>query len=90
VTDADPGRDAGAINGHASTHADIELPNGHANASSANRHASATQEHAGATPHADIAASNGYAGAPTRHTEAAAAAYGHADLPSDCGCHRNA
>jgi len=36
VTYADPGRDAGTINRDAGAHADIELPNGHADVGSAN------------------------------------------------------
>lgn len=98
MTDANPGRVAGTINGHAGTHADIGLSDGHADTSfayghadngSINRYASATHEHAGTTC-TDNSPPNGYASAPARHTDAAATAYGHADLLADCGHCRNA
>jgi len=96
VTDANPGRDAGTTNRHAGAHADIELPNGHADARSADRYADSTNRYTstthgnGGATHADIDSPNGYASAPACHTDAAAAAYGHADLPTDCSCYRDA
>ena len=96
MTYADPGRDAGTINGHAGAHADVELPDGHTDAGSAdgnthsanrhtdvgstNRYASISYGHGSAR--ADMDSANGYA-------DAAAAAYGHANLPADCGRYRN-
>jgi hypothetical protein len=85
VTDADPGRVAGTINGHArSTYTDIGLSNRHADTSSANRYANATHEHANTT-YADNRSPNGYASASTHRTDATTAAHDHANLPGDCG-----
>jgi len=90
VTDADPGRVAGTINGHTrGAHTDIGLSDGHASATNryagtadghagaADRYASSTDGHAGAA-HGDIGSPNGHAGTAACHADAAAVAHRHA------------
>jgi len=88
VTDADPGRVAGTINGHTrGTHTDIGLSDGHASATNrytggadagaADRYASSTYGHGGAA-HGDIGSPKGHASAAACHADAAADAHRHA------------